>query len=81
MTEAPPTHRPPTAQDPTAQVTDPVAFPQDRTCPYHPPAGYQPLREERPLSRISLFDGRAVWVVTGHAAARELLADQRLSSD
>ncbi|MFJ7966327.1 cytochrome P450 [Streptomyces sp. NPDC096324] len=59
----------------------PVRFPQDRTCPYHPPAAYAPLREGRPLSRVSLFDGRAVWVVTGHGVARELLADTRLSTD
>ncbi|UQW99757.1 cytochrome P450 [Streptomyces sp. RerS4] len=58
-----------------------VAFPQDRTCPYHPPAAYRPLREERPLSRVTLFDGRPVWAVTGHAEARALLADGRLSSD
>lgn len=58
-----------------------VAFPQDRTCPFHPPAAYEPLHAERPLSRVSLFDGRSVWAVTGHAAARELLADPRLSSD
>ncbi|MGQ4386772.1 cytochrome P450 [Streptomyces sp. SAS_270] len=62
-------------------MTEPVAFPQDRTCPYHPPAAYDSLREERPLSRITLYDGRGVWVVTGHGAARELLADPRLSSD
>ncbi|MFG3495265.1 cytochrome P450 [Streptomyces sp. NPDC047928] len=61
--------------------TEAVAFPQDRTCPYHPPTAYDPLREERPLSRVSLYDGRAVWLVTGHAAARDLLADQRLSTD
>ncbi|MET9352064.1 cytochrome P450 [Streptomyces sp. NPDC006617] len=59
----------------------PVAFPQDRTCPYHPPAAYDPLRAARPLARITLFDGRPVWLVTGHAAARRLLADQRLSTD
>ncbi|WP_327363634.1 MULTISPECIES: cytochrome P450 [unclassified Streptomyces] len=58
-----------------------VAFPQDRTCPYHPPAAYQPLREGRPLSRVTLFDGRSVWVVTGHAEARALLSDGRLSAD
>ncbi|MEV7831526.1 cytochrome P450 [Streptomyces subrutilus] len=58
-----------------------VSFPQDRTCPYHPPTAYEPLREGRPLSRVSLFDGRTVWVVTGHAEARALLADGRLSSD
>ncbi|MEU2310160.1 MULTISPECIES: cytochrome P450 [Streptomyces] len=60
---------------------DPVAFPQDRTCPYHPPTGYAPLREQRPLARVTLYDGREVWLVTGHAAARALLADPRLSSD
>lgn len=59
----------------------PVPFPQDRTCPYHPPAGYAPLREQRPLARVSLYDGRGVWLVTGHAAARALLSDPRLSAD
>ncbi|MFF8288220.1 cytochrome P450 [Streptomyces sp. NPDC016309] len=62
-------------------MTEAVAFPQDRTCPYHPPTAYAPLREARPLSRITLYDGRSVWVVTGHAAARALLSDQRLSTD
>jgi len=62
-------------------LPEPVSFPQDRTCPYHPPAGYDPLRSARPLTRITLYDGRTAWLVTGHAAARALLADQRLSSD
>ncbi|MGV4980570.1 cytochrome P450 [Streptomyces sp. NRAIS4] len=64
-----------------AHQADPVAFPQDRTCPYHPPTGYQPLRDGRALSRVTLFDGREVWAVTAHATARALLADPRLSSD
>ncbi|KUM99828.1 cytochrome [Streptomyces yokosukanensis] len=64
-----------------ADQADPVAFPQDRTCPYHPPTGYQPLRDGRPLSRVTLFDGREVWVVTAHATARALLSDPRLSSN
>ncbi|SDP07907.1 pentalenic acid synthase [Streptomyces sp. cf386] len=58
-----------------------VAFPQNRTCPYHPPTAYDPLRDARPLARITLFDGRPVWLVTGHSLARALLADPRLSSD
>lgn len=62
-------------------MTETVAFPQDRTCPYHPPAAYQPLAEERPLSRVTLYDGREIWVVTGRDAARGLLVDQRLSTD
>lgn len=64
-----------------AKAADPVAFPQDRTCPYHPPTGYGPLREGRPVSRVTLYDGREVWAVSGHSAARALLADPRLSSD
>ncbi|MFF4212166.1 cytochrome P450 [Streptomyces sp. NPDC001796] len=62
-------------------MSEPVAFPQDRTCPYHPPTAYEPLRSARPLTRVTLYDGRDVWVVTGHATARALLADPRLSSD
>ncbi|TJZ54437.1 cytochrome P450 [Streptomyces piniterrae] len=62
-------------------MTEAVSFPQDRTCPYHPPTSYRPLREAGPLAQVTFYDGRSVWAVTGHAEARELLADQRLSSD
>ncbi|HEY9373727.1 cytochrome P450 [Streptomyces sp.] len=62
-------------------MTEAVAFPQDRTCPYHPPTAYPRLHEESPLSRVTLWDGRAAWFVTGHTAARTLLSDQRLSTD
>ncbi|MFB6841780.1 cytochrome P450 [Streptomyces sp. NPDC056361] len=58
-----------------------VTFPQDRTCPYHPPADYPRVPDGPPLSRATLWDGRAVWFVTGHTAARALLADPRLSTD
>ncbi|WP_217545094.1 cytochrome P450 [Streptomyces sp. GbtcB6] len=64
-----------------AHPADPVAWPQDRTCPYHPPTGYDPLRDGSPLARIRLYDGRTAWAVTGHGAARALLSDPRLSSD
>jgi pentalenic acid synthase len=56
-------------------------FPMDRACPYHPPAGYAQLREEGPIGRVRLFDGRVVWAVTGYQEARKLLVDPRLSSD
>ncbi|CAM5608367.1 cytochrome P450 [Streptomyces hirsutus] len=63
------------------ELSEPVSFPQDRTCPYHPPTGYDPLRTARPLARVQLYDGRPAWLVTGHAVARDLLADPRLSTD
>ncbi|AWT46930.1 MULTISPECIES: cytochrome P450 [Streptomyces] len=84
MTESPLTHPSAPTTPPPASATHPaapVAFPQDRTCPYHPPAAYDPLRTARPLARVTLFDGRPAWLVTGHAAARALLADPRLSAD
>ncbi|MFF2327227.1 MULTISPECIES: cytochrome P450 [unclassified Streptomyces] len=62
--------------------TDAVSFPQDRTCPYQPPVEYRPQGDgQRPLSPARLFDGRRVWLVTGHAEARALLVDGRLSAD
>ncbi|AZS75132.1 cytochrome P450 [Streptomyces lydicus] len=62
-------------------MTEAIPYFQDRTCPYHPPAGYQPLREAGPLTHVAFYDGRKVWAVTGHTEARALLSDQRLSSD
>lgn len=56
-------------------------FPQQRQCPYHPPAGYQELREQGPVARAGLYDGRPTWVVLGLAEARSLMTDPRLSSD
>ncbi|ANZ21192.1 hypothetical protein SNOUR_39820 [Streptomyces noursei ATCC 11455] len=65
----------------TPQATDAPAFPSDRTCPYRLPEGYAKLRDTPgPLHRVTLYDGRQVWVVTKHEAARKLLADPRLSS-
>ncbi|MEL5960400.1 cytochrome P450 [Streptomyces sp. CLV115] len=61
--------------------TETVSFPQNRTCPYNPPTGYRSEHRGQPVSRARLFDGRTVWLVTGHAEARSLLVDQRLSSD
>ncbi|WP_330240168.1 cytochrome P450 [Streptomyces sp. NBC_00525] len=59
-----------------------IPFPQNRTCPYEPPAGYPRAGRDRgPVFRVRLYDGRTVWLVTGHAEARALLADPRLSSD
>ncbi|MEV4313706.1 cytochrome P450 [Actinocrispum sp. NPDC049592] len=56
-------------------------FPQARTCPYHPAPGYAAFRDGQPLHRATLHDGRQTWVVSGHAEARHLLADPRVSAD
>lgn len=58
-----------------------MKFPMARTCPYQPPPEYAVLREAGPITKAQLFDGRMVWVVTGHAEARQLFSDDRLSVD
>ncbi|GAA2070988.1 cytochrome P450 [Streptomyces albiaxialis] len=66
----------------SSESPEPPAFPTDRTCPYRLPEQYDRLRERgSSLHRVTLYDGRQAWVVTGYETARALLADSRLSSD
>ncbi|MET8981415.1 cytochrome P450 [Streptomyces sp. NPDC004539] len=58
-----------------------LSYPQDRACPYQPSPGYQEIGRSGPLHRVSLWDGSSIWMVTGHATARSLLSDPRLSAD
>ena len=51
----------PTAAERTASEpadVDRITFPQNRSCPYHPPTLYAPLREARPSPVSRLYDGR-----------------------
>ncbi|MDJ1134288.1 cytochrome P450 [Streptomyces iconiensis] len=66
----------------TTPQPEPPAFPSDRTCPYRLPDQYNRLRDEGgSLHRVTLYDGRQAWLVTGYETARALLADPRMSSD
>ncbi|MCC3775009.1 cytochrome P450 [Streptomyces sp. UNOB3_S3] len=49
-------------------------------CPFDPPAELGRLREKEPLSRLLYPDGHLGWLVTSHALAREVLADDRFSA-
>ncbi|MEO3814010.1 cytochrome P450 [Sphaerisporangium sp. B11E5] len=62
-------------------MTEAPPYPQKRTCPYQPPAGYQEIGERGPVLKVSLFDGREAWMVTGYKEAREILTDPNLSSN
>ncbi|MBR7825687.1 cytochrome P450 [Actinospica sp. MGRD01-02] len=58
------------------------SYPADRTCPYALPESYDRLRRAPgSIHRVTLYNDRTAWVVTGHETARRLLADPRLSSD
>ncbi|MEU2875765.1 cytochrome P450 [Streptomyces sp. SID8381] len=55
-------------------------YPQPRTCPYQPPAGYREIAESGPVLKVTLFDGRESWMVTGYKESREILTHPNLSS-
>ena len=50
-------------------------------CPFAPPPDVMALADERPLSRVRIWDGSTPWLITGHEVARELFADARVSVD
>lgn len=52
-----------------------------RTGPFDPPKLLADLRATGRPAQVSLWDGRQVWLVTGYADARFVLADRRFSSD
>ncbi|WP_437779053.1 cytochrome P450 [Sorangium sp. So ce1097] len=61
---------------------DPVpTLPMTRTCPYAPPAEHLRLREEAPIAKVKLPNGRTVWAVTSHKHIRTILSDPRFSSN
>ncbi|MFF1648579.1 cytochrome P450 [Streptomyces sp. NPDC058240] len=68
-----------TADDITAE--EPPTLPTDRRtgCPFDPPAELTAL-SDKPMRRMRYADGHVGRLVTGHAAARAILADPRFSS-
>ncbi|MCH6160871.1 cytochrome P450 [Streptomyces marispadix] len=58
-----------------------VTLPAERTCPFSPPAVYERMREEAPVSRVALPSGGTAWALTRHEDVRAMLADPRFSSD
>lgn len=64
----------------TADVPD-YPMERDARCPFAPPPQMLKMNEGKPLSRVRIWDGSTPWLVTGHAVARELFADARVSVD
>src|ERR1700756_796030 len=56
-------------------------FPVARDCPFAAPAKYAQLREQAPISKVSLMGGAEAWWVSGYEEGRAILADHRFSSD
>ncbi|HEX3786214.1 MAG TPA: cytochrome P450 [Pseudonocardiaceae bacterium] len=58
-----------------------LEFPLARTCPFAPPEEYQQIRDEHPVTKVGLPDGRQAWVVTKHEHVRQVLNDRSFSAD
>lgn len=58
----------------------PVSYPTARETFFDPPDELRQWREEVPIQRMLYPDGHEGWLVTGHAAARAVLADPRFSN-
>jgi len=50
-------------------------------CPFAPPPDVMALADERPLSRVRIWDGSTPWLITGYEQCRELFSDCRVSVD
>lgn len=61
----------------------PLAVPAARAegCPFDPAPGVERARREEPITRATLWDGSACWLVTRHQDVREVLGDPRFSAD
>jgi cytochrome P450 len=58
-----------------------ATLPITRSCPYSPPEEHRRLREEAPISRVTLPSGMTVWAMTRLQDIRAMLTDPRFSSD
>ncbi|MEU8415899.1 cytochrome P450 [Amycolatopsis japonica] len=50
---------------------------RESKCPYRPSKVHVDLREDGPMTRVRLYNGRVAWLVTGTAEARAVLSDYR----
>jgi len=49
--------------------------------PLAPPPAVEPLRAEKPVTKVRIWNGSTPWLVTRHADQRALLTDPRVSND
>jgi cytochrome P450 len=61
-------------------VHDVTTYPTHRSTPFDPPGELAHDREHEPVRRLRYPDGHVGWLVSNHALARRVLADQRFSA-
>ncbi|MEU4489028.1 cytochrome P450 [Streptomyces purpurascens] len=56
-------------------------LPRASECPLAPAPVAQELRDEKPITKVRIWNGSTPWLVTRHADQRALLPDSRVSDD
>jgi cytochrome P450 len=63
-------------------VTEVFDYGADRgSTPFDPPPRYERLRNECPVSQVSMWDGSKAWLITRQADVRAALTDERISAN
>ncbi|MCG2623445.1 cytochrome P450 [Arthrobacter sp. I2-34] len=57
------------------------AIPMTRGCPFSPPAEYEQLRQAAEWHKVTVMDGRQIWMVPTYSAVRAVLGDPRFSAE
>ncbi|MFJ9713947.1 cytochrome P450 [Streptomyces sp. NPDC101234] len=65
---------------PAAQVRD-YPMPRAAGCPFDPAPALGAAREEGPLTKVRLWDGKDYWLLTRYADQRAVLLDPRVSAE
>ncbi|MFD8212642.1 cytochrome P450 [Streptomyces sp. NPDC059697] len=55
--------------------------PRAGACPFAPPPALAEIREEKPISKVRIWDGSTPWLITRHEDLRAVLGDPRVSVD
>ncbi|OBI16070.1 cytochrome [Mycobacterium sp. E2497] len=63
----------------TADTVPHYPMTRDGRCPFDPPQALRDLNADKPLHRVRIWNDTTPWLVTGHAEARALYADPRVS--
>lgn len=80
--EAPVVNRPEQMSvDSTSDAAPAASYPMSRGgCPMHPPAALTKLRSGPSASRVTLWEGSEVWLVTAYEEVRAILGDRRFTA-
>lgn len=70
---------------PTTDLSEelsPYPTPREGSCPFLPSPELRALHSEGvAVSRVRTWDGKTPWLITGHAAQRQLMSDPRVSTN